>query len=64
MGFTGKQEAEILIKDPWELSLLSSLDVDVVLLMLFNARIKRSYLFFFGGGGCGEKQIGVKGWLV
>ena len=39
MGFTGKQEAEILIKDTWKLTLLSALDVDVVLLMLFNARI-------------------------
>lgn len=40
MGFAGKQEAGILIKDTWKLTLLSSLDMeDGCLLMLFNARI-------------------------
>lgn len=28
MGFAGKQEAEILIKDTWALTLLSSLDME------------------------------------
>lgn len=28
MGFAGKQEAEILIKDTWKLTLLSSLDME------------------------------------
>ena len=58
MNFTRKLEAGLLIKDPWGLTLFSSLDVVMVLPKLFNIRTKKILLFFFFYGKVSEETNG------